>query len=80
VNIRLVKAIDDARLARHAIDTNKIVTKYKLYCPTGTIPTSAATDYESYTRQLHRNWLADSAAKIAFGKVMQGYASADDKK
>jgi len=80
VNLRLVKALDDARLARHAVETDKILKHYRLFCPPGTIPTANLTSYESHRRQLHRNWLADSEQKIAFGKAMQGYASADDYK
>lgn len=60
VNLKLVKALDDARLARHAVETDKILKHYRLFCPPGTIPTANLTSYESHRRQLHRNWLADS--------------------
>ena len=86
VNYRLVKAIDDARLARHAQQTDKVLRMNPLFTSACTIPTANVTYYESFARELRRNWLADSEFKIAYAKKMveengrsaKGYASADD--
>jgi len=80
VNYRLVKAIDDARLARHAQETEKVLRMNPLFTSPATIPTANVTHYESFARELRRNWLADSEFKITYAKKMvdSGYASADE--